>query len=275
MCRWIGSRDASLFTRTPRPSDESGFTLLEVLVAFAVLAVMIVPILQVFGGGLGTTETARAYSTAALLARSKLAEVGAGEALDEGETTGTFESYQWRRTISRSELTAAEADDRDEPDEAKGSRTRKQRRESRLFGDRESGRQGRSGFGEGRSGFGERQGSLGEGRSGFGERQGSVGERRSGFGERQGSVGERRSGFGEGRGSFGRSGQSASPAGRSSTSDGRETATGNAGGQQSEELIPYEVTVTVEWGNRTGGGALSLSTLRLGRQNDSAETGGQ
>jgi prepilin-type N-terminal cleavage/methylation domain-containing protein len=244
MCRWIGSRDASLFTRTPRPSDESGFTLLEVLVAFAVLAVMIVPILQVFGGGLGTTETARAYSTAALLARSKLAEVGAGEALDEGETTGTFESYQWRRTISRSELTAAEADDRHEPDEAKGSRTRKQRRESRLFGDRESGRQGRSGFGEGRSGFGERQGS--------------VGERRSGFGERQGSVGERRSGFGEG-----------------STSDGRETATGNAGGQQSEELIPYEVTVTVEWGNRTGGGALSLSTLRLGRQNDSAETGGQ
>jgi prepilin-type N-terminal cleavage/methylation domain-containing protein len=254
MCRWIGSRGASLFTRTPRPSGESGFTLLEVLVAFAVLAVMIVPILQVFGGGLGMTETARAYSTAALLARSKLAEVGAGEDLEEGETTGTFESYQWRRTISRSELTAAETEDRDEPDEAKGSRTRKQRRESRLFGDRESGRQGRSGFGE---------------------RQGSVGERRSGFGERQGSVGERRSGFGEGRGSFGRSGQSASPAGRSGTSDGRETATGNAGGQQSEELIPYEVTVTVEWGNRAGGGTLSLSTLRLGRQNDSAETGGQ
>jgi hypothetical protein len=33
------------------------------------------------------------------------------------------------------------------------------------------------------------------------------------------------------------------------------------------------VTVTVEWGNRAGGGALSLSTLRLGRQNDSAGAG--
>jgi prepilin-type N-terminal cleavage/methylation domain-containing protein len=266
MCRWIGSRGASLFTRTPRPSGESGFTLLEVLVAFAVLAVMIVPILQVFGGGLGMTETARAYSTAALLARSKLAEVGAGEDLEEGETTGTFESYQWRRTISRSELTAAETEDRDEPDEAKGSRTRKQRRESRLFGDRESGRQGRSGFGEGRSGFGD-GGSGRQGRSGFGEG-------RSGFGD-GGSGRQGRSGFGEGRSGFGRSGQSAFPTGRSGASDGRETATGNAGGQQSEDLIPYEVTVTVEWGNRAGGGALSLSTLRLGRQNDSAGAGGR
>jgi hypothetical protein len=235
------------------------------LVAFAVLAVMIVPILQVFGGGLGMTETASAYSTAALLARSKLAEVGAGEDVEEGETTGTFESYQWRRSISRSELTAAETDERDEPDEAKSSRTRKQRRESRLFGDRESGRQQRSGFGEGRSGFGT-GGSGGQGRSGFGEG-------RSGFGERQGAFGERRSGFGEGHGSFGRSGQSASPIGRSGASDSRETATGNVGGQQSEDLIPYEVTVTVEWSNRAAGGALSLSTLRLGRQKDSAGAG--
>jgi prepilin-type N-terminal cleavage/methylation domain-containing protein len=255
MCRWIGSRGVSLFTRTPRPSGQSGFTLLEVLVAFAVLAVMIVPILQVFGGGLGTRETARAYSTAALLARSKLAEVGSGEALDEGETAGTFENYEWRRTISRTELTAAEADERDEQEEADSSRARKQRRESRLFGDRE-GRQGRSSFGQGRSSFGERQGSFGGG----------------GFGERRG-------GFGENRGSLGRSGQSAFQTGRSGLSEGQATSTGNPGGQQSgeqsEDLIPYEVTVTVEWGTRVGGGTLSLSTLRLGRQNDGTGAGGQ
>jgi prepilin-type N-terminal cleavage/methylation domain-containing protein len=269
MCRWIGSRGVSLFTRTPRPSGQSGFTLLEVLVAFAVLAVMIVPILQVFGGGLGTRETARAYSTAALLARSKLAEVGSGEALDEGETAGTFENYEWRRTISRTELTAAEADERDEREEADSSRARKQRRESRLFGDRE-GRQGRSSFGEGRSSFGERQGSFGGGRSSFGERQGSFGG---------GGFGERRGGFGENRGSLGRSGQSAFQTGRSGLSEGQATSTGNPGGQQSgeqsEDLIPYEVTVTVEWGTRVRGGTLSLSTLRLGRQNDGTGAGGQ
>src|SRR5512147_41363 len=147
MCRWIGSRGASLSTKTPRPSGASGFTLLEVLVAFAVLAVMIVPILQVFGSGLGTTETARAYSTAALLARSKLAEVGVEEDLEEGEKTGVFEGYEWRRTISRSELTPAETDDRDEPDEAGDSRARRPGRASRSLGDGDSGG----------SSFGERQ----------------------------------------------------------------------------------------------------------------------
>ena len=59
-----------------RGGDDAGFTLLEVLIAFAVLAVMLVPILQIFGGGLGVTQTARGYAEAALLARSKLAELG-------------------------------------------------------------------------------------------------------------------------------------------------------------------------------------------------------
>jgi hypothetical protein len=197
---------------------------------------MIVPLLQVFGGGLGSTETARAYATAALLARSKLAEVGAEEALEEGETTGAFEGYQWRRTISRSELTMAEADDRNQPDEPEDPRTRKQRRDSRLFGERDS---ERSSFGESRGGFGGRQSG--------------------------------RSSFGESRGGFGRSGQSAFPTGSSGRSDESRTG-GGPRGKQSEDMIPYEVTVTVEWGARASGGTLSLSTLRLGRQTDGAET---
>jgi prepilin-type N-terminal cleavage/methylation domain-containing protein len=259
MCRWIGSRGASPSTRTPRPSGESGFTLLEVLVAFAVLAVMIVPILQVFGGGLGSTETARAYSTAALLARSRLAEVGPEDALEEGETTGTFEGYQWRRTISRTELTAVEAEDSDEPDEGKRSRrerasdARKHRRAS--FADPDSGRS-----------------SLGESRGGFGERRGAFGDSRGGFGDSRGGFGERRGSFGEERSGFGRSGQSAPPTGSSGRSDAPGTGVGDAGGGQSEDMIPYEVTVTVEWGARARGGTLSLSTLRLGRQTGGAET---
>lgn len=68
-----------------RNCAESGFTLLEVLVAFAVLAVMLVPILQVFGGGLGVTQTARGYAEGVLLARSKLAELSVAQDLREGE----------------------------------------------------------------------------------------------------------------------------------------------------------------------------------------------
>ena len=188
---------------------------------------MIVPILQVFGGGLGTTATARGYSTAVLLARSKLAEVGSEENLQEGETMGAFEGYQWRRTISRTELTPAEAEDRDQ--DVADSRGR--RRREPPFDDRE----------RGRSSFDERS----AGRLGI---------------------------FGDSRGGSGRSGQSGFPAGRSGRSEARGTGIGDAGGPQSQDLIPYEVTVTVDWGARAGGETLSLSTLRLGRQAGDDET---
>ena len=229
---------------------------------------MIVPILQVFGGGLGTTATARGYSTAVLLARSKLAEVGSEENLEEGETTGAFEGYQWRRTVSRTELTAAEADERDQ--DVTDSRGRR-RHEPRSFDDRE---RRRSSFDEKRA---ERRGSFGESRGGLGDRRGSFGDResRGGLDDRRGSFGDRergQSGFDQRRGGLGRSGQSASPAGRSGRSQARETGVGDAGEPQSQDLIPYEVTVTVDWGARVGRETLSLSTLRLGRPADDAET---
>jgi type II secretion system protein I len=197
MCRWIGLPAGSPFTRTRLRSSQAGFTLLEVLVAFAVLAVMIVPILQVFGGGLGAVESARARSTAALLARSKLAEVGAGEILTEGETSGTSNvpGFRWRRTIVRdtSELMLPEQD-------------------------------------------------------------GGLGRRQAGFGDRRGGTGR-----GRGGGSLGRS-------------SGRQR---NLGGLQSDDLIRYEVTVTVEWDGLRGAGALTLWTLRLGSQPNNPGAGRQ
>jgi general secretion pathway protein I len=178
------------FTRARPSSDQSGFTLLEVLVAFAVLAVMIVPILQVFGGGLGSAETARAYSTAVLLARSKLAEVGAGEILTEGEITGSFEvpGFRWRRTITR-DTTQVIPPDPDELDAWARVAT---------------------------SGAAKQRGAIAD------QRQDRFG--RDGSGRRQ------------------------------------------SGAPQTDELIPYEVTVTVEWNGFRGAGALTLSTLRLAGQ---------
>ena len=204
MCRWTGSRVGSPSMRTRPRSGESGFTLLEVLVAFAVLAVLVVPILQVFGGGLGTTESARAYTTAALLARSKLAEVGVLEMLSEGETTGSFDvpGYRWRRSVAldTSQVIPPDPQGFDEligAGAAERTKNRQRRREA-------------SGFGQGRRG-------------------------------------ERR-------------GQASSRAGEIA---GREA---NVSGLLADDLIPYQVTVTVEWTNFRGHGALTLSTLRLGRQ---------
>lgn len=74
-----------------------GFTLIEVLVAFAILALALGVLLQVFSGGLKNARVSQAYTTAALLAESKLAAVGAEEPLAEGQSAGRFDDrFQWR-----------------------------------------------------------------------------------------------------------------------------------------------------------------------------------
>lgn len=55
---------------------QGGFTLLEALVAFAIMAVAFTALLQAFGLGLTGLSRAEVYSLATLQARSKMAEVG-------------------------------------------------------------------------------------------------------------------------------------------------------------------------------------------------------
>lgn len=245
MCRWIGSRGRSPSTRTRSSRRQSGFTLLEVLIAFAVLAVMMVPILQVFGGGLGTAETARAYSTGVLLARSKLAEAGLTEPLLEGETTGSFDvpGYHWRQSVIRDDSevidTAPDGDDRSNA--RRSHRSDRQRRESRTFSNERSDSYGTSRFSERRGSFG-RQSRFGEGQS----------DGRRGFGDQ-------REGMADSRGQLGRSR-------RSSSSTGGPVGGEAEVGEQTDEIITYKVTVTVEWKGDRGDGGLTLSTLRVGRE---------
>ena len=76
-----------------------GFTLLEVLVALVVLAVVAVAVLQLFGGGLRLARTAGDHVGATLLASAKLAEVG-GASLDEELTDGSDGIYRWTRRVT-------------------------------------------------------------------------------------------------------------------------------------------------------------------------------
>ena len=86
-------------SRTRR--KDGGFTLVEVLVAFAIVAVSLGALLQIFSGGLRSSRTAEAYATAALLAESKLARIGIEEPLEEGDTTGVFDNgFEWQSTVS-------------------------------------------------------------------------------------------------------------------------------------------------------------------------------
>ncbi len=95
--------------RVRRPSG--GFTLLEVLVAFAVLAVSLGVLFQIFSTGTRASRAAEAYTHATLLAESKLAAVGIEEPLDEGERTGEFDNgFDWRVAVRPYRPDGQEAD---------------------------------------------------------------------------------------------------------------------------------------------------------------------
>ncbi|MFQ5955239.1 MAG: prepilin-type N-terminal cleavage/methylation domain-containing protein [Kiloniellales bacterium] len=82
--------------------SRAGFTLLEVLVAFAVLALVLAAAFQLLGSGLGGSERAGRYTHALLAAQSKLAEIGVSDRLRPGRMGGVLDGgYRWRAEVRR------------------------------------------------------------------------------------------------------------------------------------------------------------------------------
>ena len=67
----------SIAIRTNRYSNFGGFTLLEVMIAMAILATTLVVVFQSQSQSISTTGIARFQTTASLLAQSKIAEIEA------------------------------------------------------------------------------------------------------------------------------------------------------------------------------------------------------
>jgi general secretion pathway protein I len=65
-----------------------GFTLIEILIAFAILAVAFAGLLRAFSSGLQATTKAERYAEAVLLARSLLERVGSEIVIQAGEQSG-------------------------------------------------------------------------------------------------------------------------------------------------------------------------------------------
>ncbi len=77
-----------------------GFSLLEVLVAFVILALAMTVLMQIFSRGLIGADLAERYSKAALLAESKLAAIGVEEPLKEGTYSGKFDDdFSWQLVV--------------------------------------------------------------------------------------------------------------------------------------------------------------------------------
>jgi general secretion pathway protein I len=74
--------------------------LIEVLVAFAILAIALGVLLNIFSSGLRNASLSDAYSRAILHAESLLAQTGAGTPISPGEEGESLdEKYHWRRVV--------------------------------------------------------------------------------------------------------------------------------------------------------------------------------
>lgn len=74
-----------------KPCRQTGFTLLEILVAFTILAMALGVLMQIFSRGVNGAILSERYARASTLAESKLAGAGIEEPLKEGVSNGKFE----------------------------------------------------------------------------------------------------------------------------------------------------------------------------------------
>jgi general secretion pathway protein I len=79
---------------------QSGYTLIEVLVAFMILVLALTVLMRIFSGGLQNVSVSSDYATATLIAESRLAAAGIDVPLQPGETSGTEgERFDWTVSV--------------------------------------------------------------------------------------------------------------------------------------------------------------------------------
>jgi general secretion pathway protein I len=80
--------------------QQGGFTLLEVLVAFVIFALVFATTLQILSGSLRNVKRSAEYTQAALWAQSRLDAVGIDPPLESGQYQGEFDhDYSWELEI--------------------------------------------------------------------------------------------------------------------------------------------------------------------------------
>ena len=79
---------------------QRGFSLLEILVAFSILALSLGVLFQIYSLGSGATALSRDYSKALIVAQSQFAALNQEEKIELGETTGeSSDGIKWRRRV--------------------------------------------------------------------------------------------------------------------------------------------------------------------------------
>ena len=83
----------------------SGFTLLEVMVAMAILAIALVAVLSFQAQSISMANEARLMTTASMLTQSKIAEIeSVGTETSSGDFGEDFPNYRWELSIADTDL---------------------------------------------------------------------------------------------------------------------------------------------------------------------------
>jgi general secretion pathway protein I len=107
-----GRSSSHAATRNPQPATRnhpSGFTLLEVLVALAIVGIAVTAILQLFSSNLRVISASEDHVRASLMAEARMREIIDGEALVEKVwTETTSDGYRVDVAVSRVQTARAE-----------------------------------------------------------------------------------------------------------------------------------------------------------------------
>ena len=94
-----------------RYKQMQGYSLIEVLVAFTILALALTVLFRIFSGGLRNVDASADYALAVLVAEGKLAEPGVSTPLQIDTADGVeADKFTWYRSITQYEPAAAKFD---------------------------------------------------------------------------------------------------------------------------------------------------------------------
>ncbi len=96
---------------SPQGARQQGFSLIEILVAFSILALALGVLLNIFSGGLRSAIVSEEYQQALAIAESKLARVGFDIIVEEGLVQGVEQNkFSWSIQGTPFEMPQAKSD---------------------------------------------------------------------------------------------------------------------------------------------------------------------
>ena len=84
---------------------DRGFTLLEVIIALAILGIGLTVIIELFSGGLRLGRTSQEYTKAVNYASLKMEEIATQNTIQEGGDEGQFDdTYRWQMGVEKMDI---------------------------------------------------------------------------------------------------------------------------------------------------------------------------